>query len=1241
MEREEIDLYSILKNSTFPINILAFHLHKLKKAELSRIVGEIYEKPYSIWNQLTSKIYRKFPLTLYNLVLFKDLFSLDEMPIIISRKASSTNKINIKMKKENNREYLCMEIEHKFPPNNSTNQDNIDAIWLDMIENNILDKFFECFKELSRYHSSKMFINIDNVNKVVTNILDTRSEKIDNFFNISDKNLPLKLRGRFNCREWKSLYIGILTWPWKYLIYDIVKGDDQSIRLAFLVTFYKNGGDIKEEDVFKFLDSSDFYKLHLTGLYKLWELEENKVQIQSLKTSIISIIVDSFAHNVSSHSLAALEWWFAERCKSTLEQELKVQVKEIAVKHFETLQPVGLSFEDIKCITTRSERYHMKMGLDDSEKFLSPTITLLDFIRHMDKKFQQTLLQYESLPGEEKKDENSTTNEKKALRFPAPLDFVFWRFIRFLRDKAAFWGGVTRDLPFGGMTKSWFNVLWDDFANNPLFLGTIAHSEGRNIVQINLDILDEEGRIYLVDRDGNIYGCLLTGKKIEILESKREELENKDIFVVDVTGFDNTTHLKVQQVDEQMQLVPIKQKGLCVADQDGILKKVDEKNGELLEWDKIGCVKLDKKDIKIGENVVRARGEDLKNAREKGKTVKCRITELGSEVFYWSGDKLESKENSVVLFPASGDFVVIDLSLIDSEFNRDNNNKPLQDEGDEGNKDYSIYAMTKPGRFFLIFKRMLSKNAYNVFFPGGIVGEHAFFTLLENTLRNIKHIDDKDEENDKDKKSLQLGISIQNQKLRGNNNSREIKLFRVGMWLDHNTDLIETQSGSKKGEGEHEGAEPVILKLAVLTGKSVNEKGVPRLGGNSQDKICAGMLLNNYFIQVEDKNSPWYNDYFPWLHFSSFDGKKEEDMSSEINKDEYIKKYTQPGGKSKKGKIKKYIHLWKSENVYSIPSREDIKRENISRFKFLVLRKDDKELYEAARKSGIIRILHSVPAKQPVENEAYFNWLKIWEKEHQNVNIAFYLDNDIFGYLIRTDNAVEYIRSSGKDDPLKQSGDINLHFKHSDKSKLTPEESCSVRSHGHLAEYFFRCRPDEFNNVEPDEIKELYELYEVIKTRVAVFDDRLYERIPPKKIDLLKNQLRLEIFPEEVDKWRTLKSKHPDLTQHYHFIIIHLSFIEGMKKNGINYSEDTFEDFISSEIFAGKKESRDLPENFILVITTGRGRSAWWRNIEESDYKKITIFKPVEALLTAVEDGVLLKDDFQVKYNLVKALFGS
>ena len=127
---------------------------------------------------------------------------------------------------------------------------------------------------------------------------------------------------------------------------------------------------------------------------------------------------------------------------------------------------------------------------------------------------------------------------------------------------------------------------------------------------------------------------------------------------------------------------------------------------------------------------------------------------------------------------------------------------------------------------------------------------------------------------------------------------------------------------------------------------------------------------------------------------------------------------------------------------------------------------------------------------------------------------------------------------------------------------------------------------------------------------------------------MLGDQLNLHFFPEQDAAWNDSKQQ---IMENCNFVIFHLSFIESFDRQ--KYTANEIDAFVKNEI----GDLEELPENVIVVITTGRGRSGWLETIENP---KIT-FRPIESLVDALEDGLSMQDFFQVKYNLVKVLMGS
>ena len=82
-------------------------------------------------------------------------------------------------------------------------------------------------------------------------------------------------------------------------------------------------------------------------------------------------------------------------------------------------------------------------------------------------------------------------------RLPYPIDYALYPYFEFLRDKSTYWSGATREVMFSGRIRGWFQLV-RNFVSNPLFLGTIAHSEGINYVKIKIEFLSRAGTVELV-----------------------------------------------------------------------------------------------------------------------------------------------------------------------------------------------------------------------------------------------------------------------------------------------------------------------------------------------------------------------------------------------------------------------------------------------------------------------------------------------------------------------------------------------------------------------------------------------------------------------------------------------------------------------------------------------------------------------------------------------------------------------
>ncbi len=608
------------------------------------------------------------------------------------------------------------------------------------------------------------------------------------------------------------------------------------------------------------------------------------------------------------------------------------------------------------------------------------------------------------------------------------LDKDIAHLLRYIRNKAAFWSGVTRDFACGGEIKTWYEVI-SEFIANPLFLGTIAHSEGVNIVKINVKYKDSKN------------------------------MEGQGSEEIDLSA-------------------------LIKEDKDRQYKSILAKDKIILE------------DIK---------------------------------------DVLDSEE-------------------------------------------------------------------FSVFLPNGIVGRHALFTIFENTLRNFKHAIDKTQ-------PVDFNVLIEP----STEEKFQEKQFKVTVWLGNKSKIMETKT--KDGKSKLIKVEDELRRIEE---QSVTmESGSPRMGGSSQDKICASMLYTNTFskVHMKRKDAPW--------------------IKSNVEEDQTCKE---------KGEIKKSFSIWKGEifkvfkEIKSIGNEDN---ENASRFKFAIVpesTEEKEEIFSKLADQGVIRILElRVNAASIIENDGiYKRWNGSWIRGIKSICLCFgdtplfIMDNNLaIRKLNTTDLEYSNLRQIIKDNKTIDGIKI-IKFKHGKDDEIEKKDQIDHRGQCILGQKYFprfsRGCPDWDTNKTSS--FEQQDFIEALLTRIKIYDNRIFNRaFENGKLELFKEHLFLDICAEEN------KEGKPELKidENINFLVVHLSMIEAM-----GYTEDKFNEFIEREVV----EKKYFKDHFRLVITTGRGRSEWNRNIKP-EYQKYIIFRPPESLMTGIEDGLILKDDFQVKYNLVKILFGS
>ena len=428
------------------------------------------------------------------------------------------------------------------------------------------------------------------------------------------------------------------------------------------------------------------------------KIREQKVKEFSLKSGIISIIVDSFAHNIGAHSLAALKWISQKRYDNLKEKIFSVKEEKddsgttlsiLSLKSDKKGNEIRLENQAILASAKKMLNIMPAVGLESDE------VSLLDIFHFSnDKNFSLTL-----------KKIIETNGEEIIKRIPLSIDNALYKYFTYLRDKSAFWGGVTRDVIFGGNTISWYELLWNGFATNPLFLGTITHSEGINKLNLYVKVIN--------NRNNQEY----------------DEKENDFLRLVQI---DCSTFLKELMYD--------------------------------------------------------------KNSRNQAYSKKDYFDDIN----------------------------------------------------------YSKYAFIRINEEHELLSKKL-ESLPKVFLPNGVIGKHALFTIIENTIRNIKH--KINSENNIEENGIDLYLTIEEKIIDNYHINGSPVLFQVGLWLNY----FENQARNKN-YGLYEAFHEKLIQNVI---DPVSYQ--PNFGGNSQDKICAAMLLNNTFISINQDLSSNRKVFFPYI----------------------------------------------------------------------------------------------------------------------------------------------------------------------------------------------------------------------------------------------------------------------------------------------------------------------------------------------------------------------------------------
>jgi hypothetical protein len=844
--------------------------------------------------------------------------------------------------------------------------------------------------------------------------------------------------------------------------------------------------------ILKELKLQRFYKTHAEYFKKRLDMSNEvpgTLYQQYISQSVTAILIDSYAHNVSAHALSTLSWWYFRRARQLGDEEI----------HWDHLiseleKEGGIDPKLLKGFRDSIEERRLKNNGKGTNS-----------------------------------DEIAPKDGGAIINYHGSLSRELAYLLRFLTEKGAYWSGVTRDANIGGEVLSLYNVLWNDFINNPLYLGTIAKTE---------DILKVKIKIVLYDDESN---------KPRTPQSVYHE------------------------------------------------KTFKPENSRVLAW------------------------VDLSKARTG-------LTKI---------DAKSQHEETLSPF----------VNLIQEDF---------------------LYMRDK-------------LKEIKMYFPGGVVGRHAFYTMIENEIRNVKHYN-KEELAVLQAEGLTLSIGVQPWSLKAGGGK---ELYRVSVWLETPTRL---HTGSKhvvmskwealEGEIFHQNNDPeneTIIKEKSFKGESPRTNTyAPRLGGTQQDKVCAGFLMNGYFSRVQrgDKNkfrekkadSPRDQRYYPWVRPAC----SASDEPGVFSHKDYKMSYNTPAGDHEfptHGYLKKIFYMWRGETLFDASDQELSGWDTPARFGIVKTEKDD-QLLSLRREHGIVRII-SEPVQGTTEEEKYLCAYRIWLKKLLG-DVEIYglslTDNQMYLCTLALESNEEGIKFYYQEpDPLGleihpivekientlNKRDYDLPLQHT--ADMINEEGDFViryRSHGIFRTYFNENSSDR-----------MMELLETLATKICIFDNRIYQRLRIDEAsddhrDFIRNKIKLTIHKEinesvtrQQPAWiEALSAESQDFLKSCHFLVMHLSFIESiLKRENPDLSPNDSSNvglFIKEQIipFIG------LRDNFFFVVTTGRGRNEWWTSLDKKEneaYSKFTLFRPIESLLTAIENSIGMEDDIELKYRISKILYGS
>jgi hypothetical protein len=547
----------------------------------------------------------------------------------------------------------------------------------------------------------------------------------------------------------------------------------------------------------------------------------------------------------------------------------------------------------------------------------------------------------------------------------------------------------------------------------------------------------------------------------------------------------------------------------------------------------------------------------------------------------------------------------------------------------------------KPGKFF---KDNINRQ---FFFPNGVIGIQALYTIWENILRNVKHttfdggiqgrnanidnVEEKNENNSDSSKLLPLKVEIKDEE---NQDGEESSKYLITSYIDVEPGNSFKDKAGEENESVNKNSVNDIL-FSIKKG-IVDKQGKPFMGGTTQMVLCAGFLQGLSPTETHEKITGRKDSYKKLIDVVQDEGAGLLKYTVKVWKGEYYTKWQVVKGKIKdplKEKIYRF-RLIVMENPGEEKDMEDMIRPPIR--KLLV---EDLKALEEKYQIKDNKSRQNQPDKKVVFEELYQRWLDKWIFEEEIF---------VSCSVIMKWSRKRGINEEKTEDPewwqnkLDSEDKIKLFaFFHPTGPEYQKQEDIDIeerhigfRNHG----TFVHLTKKEGGTLLS---KNLPELFEVLATRIVIIDDTIYKRfknLHPKQKDILSRVLNLKIHPEIKERAKLSNIILND-NQEKHFLVIHLSNVETVKEYNREVYKTDLQNFVREVIGEGKGKKGMYR---FLVFTSGRNREIDKKNFD--DYQKThSLFIHREEFMQVIEwaEETPIEAAFRIKYGFVKKLIGT